>query len=85
MDVNAIMLEKKKKRKRTSSVTPNKMITKVSLFQEGDTNETISKTSKDIGKPIIDVDKLAATSSVVSKVVEVVVEKGKTLKDVHTK
>jgi hypothetical protein len=79
------MLEKKKKRKRTSSVTPNKMITKVSLFQEGDTNETISKTSKDIGKPIIDVDKLAATSSVVSKVVEVVVEKGKTLKDVHTK
>ncbi len=61
------------------------MITKVSLFQEGDTNETISKTSKDIGKPIIDVDKLAATSSVVSKVVEVVVEKGKTLKDVHTK
>jgi hypothetical protein len=31
MDVNAIMLENRKKRKGTSSITPNKVITKVSL------------------------------------------------------
>jgi hypothetical protein len=79
------MLENKKKKRGTSSVTLNKVITKVSLLQEGDTGETISKTTKDTRKPTTNVNKHAATSSVVSKAVEVVVEEGKKLRDVDTK
>jgi hypothetical protein len=85
VDVNAIMLENKKKRRKTSSVIPNKVITKVSLFQEEGIGETISNIIKDTGKPIANVDKHAATSSVLSKVVEVAIEEGIFLKDVDTK
>jgi len=61
MDVNAIMMENKKKKKGASSTTPSKVSTKVSLPQEGD-----------VGKPIADVDKHVATFNVVNKVIEVV-------------
>jgi hypothetical protein len=74
------MLENKKKRKGTSLVTLNKVITKVSLLQEGDADETISKTIKNNGKPTTKVNKLVATSSVVSKIIE----EGKNLRDVDT-
>ncbi len=57
MDVNAIMLENRKKKKGTSLATPSKVITKVSLPQEGD-----------VSKLIVDANKLVAASSVVSKV-----------------
>jgi hypothetical protein len=85
VDVNAIMLENQKKRRRTLLVIPNKVITKVSLFQEGGIGETISNITKDTGKPITNVDKHVTTSSVLSKVIEVVVEEGNFLRDVDTK
>jgi hypothetical protein len=78
MDVNAITLENRKKRKRASSITPNKVIIKLSSLQEGDTGEAI-------GKITIDVNKHVATSSFVNKVVKIVVEEGQNLKDVDTK
>jgi len=73
MDVNAIMLENMKKRIEASSTTPNKVIIKVSLLQEGDTSETTTNTNKPI-----------ATSNVVTKIVEVIIEE-QNLKDVDTK
>jgi len=85
VDVNAIMLENKKKRRRTSSIIPNKVIKKVSLFREGGIGETISNITKDIGKPITNVDKHATTCSVLSKTIEVAVEEGIFLSDVDTK
>jgi hypothetical protein len=60
------MLENMKKRTRASSATLNKVITKVSLLQEGDTGETINETTN-IGKP-------TTASNVVSKTIEVNVE-----------
>ncbi len=73
MDVNAIMLENMKKRIGASSTTPNKVIIKISLLQEGDTSETTIDTNKPI-----------ARSNVVTKIVEVVIEE-QNLKDVDTK
>jgi hypothetical protein len=67
MDINAIMLENKKKRTRTSPTTLNKVIKKVSLLQEGDIGEIIGETTTDVGKP-------DATSNVVGKIIEVAVE-----------
>jgi hypothetical protein len=60
MDVNAIMMENKKKKKGASLTTPSKVNTKVSLLQEGD-----------VGKLVVDVDKHVATSNVVNMVIEV--------------
>jgi hypothetical protein len=77
MDVNPIMLENMKKRIGASSTTPNKVITEVSLPQEGDTNETIGETTTNTDKPIV-------TSNVVSKIVEVAIEE-KNMRDVDTK
>jgi len=82
VDVNAIMLENKKKRKGTSSIIVNKVITKVSLPQEGDIGETIGKTIEDISKPITNANKLVAISSVVNKAIEVATEKGHNLRDI---
>jgi len=81
VDVNAIMPKNKKKRKGTSSITPKKVITEVSLPQEGETNET----TENISKPTKDVVKLVAASNVMNKVVEVVVEEEQNLKDADTK
>jgi hypothetical protein len=67
VDVNAIMLENMKKMIGASSTTPNKVITEVSLPQEGDTGETISETTTDIDNP-------TAASNVVSKTIKVVVQ-----------
>jgi len=41
VDVNAIMLENRKKKKGTSLATPSKVITNVSLRQEGDDDKPI--------------------------------------------
>jgi hypothetical protein len=46
MDVNAIMLENRKKRKGASLVNPNKVIAKVSLSQEGDIGLITINTNK---------------------------------------
>ncbi len=81
MDVNAIMLENKKKRKGTSSIILNKVITKVSLPQEGDIGEIMSKTIEDISKPITNANKLVAISSVVNKAIEVATE-GHNMRDI---
>jgi hypothetical protein len=78
MDVNAIMLENRKKRKGTSSITPNKVITKVSLPQEGDICETI-------GEITINDDNPTTTSSFVRKAIEIAIEEGHNLRDVDTK
>ncbi len=78
MDVNAIMLENRKKRKGASSITPNKVITKVSLTQEGDTSETMGEITIDANKP-------TTTFSFVNKAIEIVVEEGHNLRDVDTK
>jgi len=77
VDVNAIMLENMKKRIGASSTTLNKVIIKVSLFQEGHINETIGETTTDTDKPIV-------TSNVVTKIVEVAIEE-QNLRDVDTK
>jgi hypothetical protein len=61
------MLENMKKRIGASSRTPNKVITEISLPQEGDISETISETTIDTDKPIV-------ASNVVSKIVEVAIE-----------
>jgi hypothetical protein len=67
VDVNAIMLENRKKRTKASLAAPNKVITKVSLPREGDTSEIIGETITNVGKPIV-------TSNVVGKTAKVVVE-----------
>jgi hypothetical protein len=67
MDVNAIMLENMKKRTKTSSSTPNKVNTEVSLPQDGDINEII-------GEIITDAGKLVVASNVVGKTTKVDVE-----------
>ncbi len=41
MDVNAIMLENRMKKKGTSLAIPSKVITEVSLHQEGDDDKPI--------------------------------------------
>jgi hypothetical protein len=41
VDVNGIMLENRKKKKGTSLATPSKVITEVSLRQEGDDDKPI--------------------------------------------
>jgi hypothetical protein len=69
------MLENRKKRIKTSSTTPNKMITNVSLPQEGDTGETISKTTIDVSKHVI-------ASNVVSKTIKLYIEENQNLRDV---
>jgi hypothetical protein len=51
MDVNAITLENRKKKKRTPLTTPSKVITKVSLHQEGDVDKPIA-TSNVVNKVI---------------------------------
>ncbi len=84
MDVNAIMLENRKKKKGTSSITPNKVITKVSLPQEADIGETTGETIEDISKSTIDVMKLTAASNVMSKVIKIVVEEEHNMRDVDT-
>jgi hypothetical protein len=71
------MLENMKKRKKTSSIAPNKVITKVSLPQEGDTREII-------GKFIIDVNKLVDASNVIGKTTKVAIEEEYNLGDVNT-
>ncbi len=60
MDVNAIMLENMKKKKGTSSTIPTKVVTKISLPQEGG-----------VDKSIADANKPNATSNVMSKVIEI--------------
>jgi hypothetical protein len=74
MDVNAIMMDNKKKKKGASSTNPSKMITKLSLLQEGD-----------VGKAVANADKLVATSNVVNKVIEVVIREDKSLSNVDIK
>lgn len=71
MDVNAIMMENKKKKKGASSTTPSKVNTKVSLPQE-----------RDAGKPVADVDKHVATTNVVNKVIEVAIGKDQSLSNI---
>jgi hypothetical protein len=70
MDVNAIMMENKKKKK-TSLGNPSKVITEVSLPQEGD-----------VGKLVADVNKPIATSNVVNKVVKVAIGEDQSLSNV---
>jgi hypothetical protein len=67
MDVNAIMLENMKKRTKTSSSAPNKVIIEVSLPQDKDINEII-------GEIITDAGKLVVASNVVGKTTKVDVE-----------
>jgi hypothetical protein len=67
MDVNAIMLENMKKRTKTSSTAPNKVIIEVSLPQDKDINEII-------GEIITDAGKLVVASNVVGKTTKVDVE-----------
>jgi hypothetical protein len=62
VDVNAIMMENKKKKKGASSRNPSKVITKVSLPQEGD-----------VSKFVANVDKPIAASNVVNKVIKVAI------------
>ncbi len=74
VDVNAIMMDNKKKKKGASSTNPSKVITKLSLLQEGD-----------VGKAIANADKLVATSNVVNKVIEVVIGEDQSLNNVDIK
>lgn len=67
MDINAILLDNTKKRKKSSSVTPNKVIVEVLLCQR-DTSETINETIVDIDRPITNVGKLVVASNFMSKV-----------------
>jgi hypothetical protein len=71
VDVNAIMMENKKKKEGTSLANPSKVITEVSLLQEGD-----------VGKLVANANKLIATSNVVNKVVEVVIREDQSLSNV---
>jgi hypothetical protein len=70
MDVNAIMLENRKK-KRSIISNPSKVIIEVSLPREGDA-----------GKFVANVDKLITTSNVVNKVIEIVVGEDQSLGNV---
>jgi hypothetical protein len=70
VDVNAIMLENRKKRTGTSLTTPNKMIKEISLLQEGDASEFIGETTIDASKPIV-------ASNVVGKIIEVAIEENR--------
>ncbi len=74
MDVNAIILENRKKEKGASLATLSKMITKISLPQEGD-----------IYKSVTNVDKPVAASNVVNKVIEVAIGEYQSLSNVDTK
>jgi len=67
MDINAILLDNTKKRKKSSLVTPNKVIVEVLLCQR-DTSETINETIVDIDRPITNVGKLVVASNFMSKV-----------------
>jgi hypothetical protein len=74
VDVNAIILENRKKEKGASLATLSKMITKISLPQEGD-----------IYKSVTNVDKPVAASNVVNKVIEVAIGEYQSLSNVDTK
>ncbi len=54
MDVNAIMLKNKKKKKGTSSTTLSKMIIEISLPQEGDANKLVVVSS--VVNKVVEVD-----------------------------
>jgi two-component sensor histidine kinase len=72
------MLENRKKRTGASLATPNKMIIKVSLLQEGDIGEIIGETTTNASKHAI-------TSNVVNKTIKVVIEGEQSLKYDDTK
>lgn len=74
MDVNAIILENRKKKKGASLATLSKMITKISLPQEGD----ICKSATNVDKPV-------TASNAVNKVLEVAVGEYQSLSNVDTK
>jgi len=67
VDINAILLDNTKKRKKSSSVTPSKVIVEVLLCQ-GDTSETINEIIVDIDRPITNVGQLVVASNFMSKV-----------------
>jgi len=77
VDVNAIILENRKKRTRTSLTAPNKVIKEISLPQEGDTGEIIGKTTTDASK-------LVVASNVVGTIIELDVEEKQNSGDANT-